>query len=645
MKYHESTILVATILLSCALNLGAQSNVRALFVGVSSYPEQSGWNVLNSANDLALLSKVLKARGVPEENIHQLSDAEATLDGIEQALDLLTDEVKEGETVWFHFSGHGQQVQDDNADELDGLDEALVPYDAQKNWEAGEYEGEKHLRDEKLGKRLIDLRLRLGKKGSLIITVDACHSGTGTRGYANARGTDVIMAEPAWLKNLSGIKRLDPLGALDSQPPGTDAAPWVLLFSSAPNELSFETNKPDGQNNTGLFTAALAQAFAQATPQTTYEALFASVRQHMLGVTTQQTPQMEGDVHLRVGGGHWAASPGYFMVQSVQDAQFVTINAGQLQGIYPGAQLAFYAAGVTDTAGVVPFARGIAEAGDLFSCDVALLTPADRNMLSVAKVWQTRASSGFLAASVRLDVPEGTLRAALIQQIGQNRFLHCCTDLAGDFVIDGGVLPVRLLRADGHELTRIPAQTSSEETARLIIARARENLLASHLRRLECVDPLFKARFELVELDGFTPIAERRFQAGRQFRLLVENTGTEPFYFSLLEIMANDALELLSPYDRPASEYYLLPGKQYASEFYIETTHVQGTDMLKLLMAPAPLSWSWLQASRGEAPDAAFAEILNPDALRDQTTVPNSRSDSRLPGSGGVISMLIETLK
>jgi hypothetical protein len=300
---------------------------------------------------------------------------------------------------------------------------------------------------------------------------------------------------------------------------------------------------------------------------------------------------------------------------------------------------------VSDTAGVEPFARGVAEAGDLFSFDVALNAPAERDLLSTAKVWQTRAGSAFQAAAIRVDLPEGPLRTAVANQIKQNPFLTWRGDQASDFIVDGLAPPVRLLRADGQELTRVPADALPDEAARLLLSKARENLLASHLRQLECADPLFKARFELVELDGFTPIAERRFQAGRQFRLLVENTGTEPFYFSMLEIMANDALELLSPYERPASEYYLAPGKQYASEFYIETTDARGTDVLKLLLSPAPLSWSWLQASRGEAPDAAFANLLNPDALRDQTAVPGARGDSRLPGSGGVVSLLIETTK
>ena len=44
-----------------------------------------------------------------------------------------------GSVVFFHFSGHGQQVRDKNGDENDGLDESIVPGDAQdQSAEAGE---------------------------------------------------------------------------------------------------------------------------------------------------------------------------------------------------------------------------------------------------------------------------------------------------------------------------------------------------------------------------------------------------------------------------------------------------------------------------------------------------------------------------
>lgn len=39
---------------------------------------------------------------------------------------------KKGDTLFFHYSGHGSQVRDTNKDETDGKDETLVPIDFQK---------------------------------------------------------------------------------------------------------------------------------------------------------------------------------------------------------------------------------------------------------------------------------------------------------------------------------------------------------------------------------------------------------------------------------------------------------------------------------------------------------------------------------
>ena len=82
-------------------------------------------------------------------------------------------------------------MEDDNQDEADGLDEALIPYDASLSYQEGIYEGNNHLRDDEIEKHLVCIRQKLGENGSLLVTFDACHSGTGTRklGEANIRGT------------------------------------------------------------------------------------------------------------------------------------------------------------------------------------------------------------------------------------------------------------------------------------------------------------------------------------------------------------------------------------------------------------------------------------------------------------------------
>ena len=96
--------------------------------------------------------------------------------------------IKAGDQVVFHFSGHGQQVWDDSGDEIDQLDEALVPYDSPKQYKASTNEGQYLLRDDELSILLNKIRNKLGAKGSLLVLMDACHSGTATRARTRARG-------------------------------------------------------------------------------------------------------------------------------------------------------------------------------------------------------------------------------------------------------------------------------------------------------------------------------------------------------------------------------------------------------------------------------------------------------------------------
>lgn len=74
---------------------------------------------------------------------------------------------KKGDILFFHYSGHGGQSVDYSGDELDGMDETLVPLDYQKSG---------FITDDEFKKRLIS-KLPTGVK--LTVILDCCHSGTG----------------------------------------------------------------------------------------------------------------------------------------------------------------------------------------------------------------------------------------------------------------------------------------------------------------------------------------------------------------------------------------------------------------------------------------------------------------------------------
>lgn len=161
-------------------SLFAFSESRALLVGLSQYSEyrNSQWSDINGVNDIRILKTLMQTKGF---TIDTLVNTNATASNIRQALETLTKASKLNDTIYIHFSGHGQPFEDINGDEQDGWDEAFVPIDAQMYYHAGIYEGEKHITDDELNVAFNRIRERIGTKGLLFVVIDACHSGTMSR--------------------------------------------------------------------------------------------------------------------------------------------------------------------------------------------------------------------------------------------------------------------------------------------------------------------------------------------------------------------------------------------------------------------------------------------------------------------------------
>lgn len=165
---------VLFLLLASLHSPAQQSNHRALLVGVANYPEASGWRTIHSDNDVDLFERVLSRTFC----IRTLVDNQATYKNITRELARLGQETKSGDTVLILFSCHGQQMM--FSDEPDSLDEALIPYDAERTY-CDNYKGERHLRDDKLAKSVLDIQKKAGDEGFVIVLLDACHSGESFR--------------------------------------------------------------------------------------------------------------------------------------------------------------------------------------------------------------------------------------------------------------------------------------------------------------------------------------------------------------------------------------------------------------------------------------------------------------------------------
>ncbi len=176
-----ASVLVVVLMVTTTLN----ATKRALVIGIGAYPAESGWRQINGDKDIPLVEDMLLSNGFQKANIVELKNEQATAAAIRREMNTLINRAQEGDIIYIHFSGHGQQVTDIHGDEEDGLDEAWIPYDAQFAYAQGKYEGENHIIDDQLNVWLHQLRTHVGKNGKITIVADACHSGGGSRSEDN----------------------------------------------------------------------------------------------------------------------------------------------------------------------------------------------------------------------------------------------------------------------------------------------------------------------------------------------------------------------------------------------------------------------------------------------------------------------------
>lgn len=161
--------------LSCLTTWGATRH--GLIIGLGEYQDKA-WSKIHGDRDVPIVKDMLVKCGYTD--VVTLINKQATKSGITSAFSQLAEKCRKGDTVYIHFSGHGQQITDVNGDEDDGWDEAWIPYDAMYAY-SNSYKGEKHLIDDEIASWMIKIKNKVGTSGHLLLVVDACHSGDSSR--------------------------------------------------------------------------------------------------------------------------------------------------------------------------------------------------------------------------------------------------------------------------------------------------------------------------------------------------------------------------------------------------------------------------------------------------------------------------------
>ncbi|HEX9904079.1 MAG TPA: caspase family protein [Propylenella sp.] len=199
---------------------------RALVVGIDKYPDikVSGVgnlrNLRGAVSDARSMREALSADfDVGADEIRLLTDEAATRSAIlSEFRSWLIDGTQPGDRAIFYFAGHGAQVEDESGDEVDDrFDEVLVPHDTVGELEGPEAGMTGFIADDEVDSLLTALAGR-----EVLIIVDACHSGTITRGALDIRAdavTDIAGQGIPEQDGYSGVRTLTPNGPLAvSQP-------------------------------------------------------------------------------------------------------------------------------------------------------------------------------------------------------------------------------------------------------------------------------------------------------------------------------------------------------------------------------------------------------------------------------------------
>ena len=398
---------------------------RALLVAVNGYARPNtklGWWDLNTKPDVDRIKQVLIAKfGFKPEEIRVLATKkETTRAGITGAFRaFLVEPTREGDVVFFHYSGHGAQTPDDEkGEEIDGLDETLVPSDY-----VSSRDGKNDIRDDEMGD-LIDA-LKRKRPGSAFLTFDCCFSGT------NTRGGRMLVRGRQW----EGDRSLLPTvtrGAAGSGTGLTDGADLagagvVALSATRSDEVATETEDDQGKPMGALSYAlmkALAQSAVGPTGAATYRDLFDVVMTLMARKAPGQTPQIEGTVDTVLLNGR-ALRPEPSILVDVRTGAggkpYPVLRAGRLQGMTPGSRVALYPPGTKDFKSATP--RATAELTQVEATTSVLkvvgapAVPADQLRAARAIVTERR----FPDNPLRVDAAalgDSPRKAAILEALG-----------------------------------------------------------------------------------------------------------------------------------------------------------------------------------------------------------------------------------
>ncbi|BAZ13412.1 peptidase C14 caspase catalytic subunit p20 [Calothrix sp. NIES-4071] len=394
----------------------SSSNPRklALLVGINKY--QNLEHLKGALTDIYLQKELLVYRfGFNPKDILLVSDEseiKPTREGILQAFEEhLIKQAKPGDTVVYHFSGHGSQLLDIDSGFEDNLNSTFVP----NNRSISPTGNQKKVSDI-TGKTLFLLMSAINAE-NLTVVLDSCYSGGGKRGNLTIRSIEggkeyipndiELKYQQKWLSNLN----MSPQELVQRRK--TSVARGVVISSARRDQLAIETYLDNFV--AGAFTYLMTQYLWQESSAVIAESLIANTSRGIANTFSyNQAPEFE----VKINSNN-ETKPIYFIPQQVPTAEAVITQVS-------GNNINFWLGGVSPQALAAFNQNAIFKIVDRQGAEQGKIELQSRNGLQgVGKLLEIKQpdllqKGAFLQERIRVIPPDYKLRIGLEASLGND---------------------------------------------------------------------------------------------------------------------------------------------------------------------------------------------------------------------------------
>ena len=652
MKYFSIFLLVFSF------NLLARTK-HALIVAIGAYPQVSGtsnWSQLSSLNDAQLVKKFLLDQGFKKEHIDTLYENQATSPNLIKSLDNAINKLEKGDVFYFHFSGHGQQVADLSADskfiptgkrstfqnlrtdETDGYDEALVMFDAPLNWTPN-YDLSAHFIDDQIKFYTQKIREKIGPEGQLILLLDACHSGTATRGSetTKVRGQSA-KCEPEGYTSLlnSNDKTIGFDADIDFTNNGT-LANMVAFFGCKAEQVNNELKDETGKGY-GSLTYFFIQSVYELKDQASYQNLFSKINEKMIiKFRNQQNPIIEGDnLNTLVFDGGVIPQKAYFNLTRLY-SNTASLDAGILRGLQKGDSLGFYSNITTDPKNSNLLFKGCITDCDLYSSKVLInmnhLGSKEDYVKYRAFLINTTNNAGLIKLKINVSSKlkrkeltkyfEGKSNVKIVEKDFDYQIVDTLINNETQARIYIGNNTVNPLR--GMSFMSLSSNAVFDE----FYVYLNQSLRADAFRKIDLKNPKASATiniFKRSSLPGAEYDTSQSISGNFQvkddnfFGLYIRNDGSDILYANIIDIFPDNRIVWMDAEKSPGKlhNFQVKPNAQLNTNNIIKCSVSKpfGMEQFKIIVSEEPLDFSQLEEigsslSRGQSGDNPLLDYIN----------------------------------